>query len=102
MAALQDVVTSDSARQAYQRAGFWDDSTLAGRVRELAKHQPNALAVVDDAGARKTYSQLNADSDTLASHLRAHGMEPGDVVSVQLPNRYETVVVAMAIFKCGG
>ncbi|HEU0167712.1 MAG TPA: AMP-binding protein [Chloroflexota bacterium] len=101
MAALQDVVTSDSARQAYKRDGFWDDSTLAGRVRELANRQPDAVAVVDDGGARKTYAQLNRDSDTLASHFKAHGIQAGEVISVQLPNRYETVVVALAIFKCG-
>jgi non-ribosomal peptide synthetase component E (peptide arylation enzyme) len=98
---LQDVVTSDAARQAYLRAGFWDESTLAARVRELARSQPDALAVVDDGGRRETYRQLNAESDRLAGHLRAFGVEQGDVVSVQLPNRYETVVVALAIFKNG-
>jgi acyl-CoA synthetase (AMP-forming)/AMP-acid ligase II len=39
---------------------------------------------------------LGRDARTLAAWLLEQGLQSGDVVSVQLPNRYETVVVAVA------
>jgi acyl-coenzyme A synthetase/AMP-(fatty) acid ligase len=37
----------------------------------------------------------------VAQMIRAHGVGPGDVVSIQLPNRYETVVVMVAAQAVG-
>lgn len=99
---LEDVVTPAARRREYLAAGHWDDSTLAGRVAEWARRRPGDLAVVDDRGARRTYADLERDAAALAAHLvRAAGIQPGDVVSVQLPNRYETAVAAVAVQKCG-
>ncbi len=99
---LEDVVTPAARRREYLAAGHWDDSTLAGRVAEWARRRPGDLAVVDDRGARRTYADLERDASALAAHLvRAAGIQPGDVVSVQLPNRYETAVAAVAVQRCG-
>jgi non-ribosomal peptide synthetase component E (peptide arylation enzyme) len=87
--------------EAFRAAGLWDDQTLAGRVADHAASRPDAVAVVDGTG-RHTYGELAADAAALAAWLRANGVSPGDVVSVQLPNRYEAVVSAVAVLSIPG
>jgi acyl-CoA synthetase (AMP-forming)/AMP-acid ligase II len=94
---LEDIVTSPARRRLYVEAGLWDESTMVGRVERWASTRPDAVAVVDDRGRRATYAELWRDATALALHLVAHGVRPGDVVSVQLPNRYEAVVAAVAV-----
>jgi acyl-CoA synthetase (AMP-forming)/AMP-acid ligase II len=96
---LTDMVTSTQRRESYLSQGLWDDSTMAQRVSEWALLRSTDLAVVDDGGRRKSYADLERDATALAVHLVDHGVCPGDVVSVQLPNRYEAVVAAVAIQK---
>jgi acyl-coenzyme A synthetase/AMP-(fatty) acid ligase len=48
-----------------------------------------------------SYAELDRDSNRLANFLLGVGVRPGDVVSVQLPNWYETVVVDLGIMKAG-
>lgn len=104
MTAFRDVVTSPERRRAYESAGLWDGSTLAGRVAHHAAATPDRLAVVDGAGTgarRRDYAALAADAAAVATAMRSHGVGAGDVVSVQLPNRYETVVAAVAAQSVG-
>jgi acyl-coenzyme A synthetase/AMP-(fatty) acid ligase len=55
---------------------------------------------VDETG-RHTYEELACDSATVAAMILEHGIGKGDVISIQLPNRYETVVVAVAAQAVG-
>ncbi len=99
---LADVVTPEALRTHYEATGAWDDSTLPGRLHERAAASPDAVAVVDAGGERsRTRGQLAADVRRLAGFLRARGIGAGDVVSVQLPNWYETVVVDLAVLDVG-
>src|SRR5437899_3618421 len=66
-------------------------------MRVLAA-EPAAIAVVDGAG-RHTYGELVRDAGAFAAHLDANGVEAGDVVSIQLPNRYEAAVAAVAVLS---
>ena len=95
-----DDVTGPERRAAYLASGEWDDTTLAGQVALHAAHhtatRSDAVAVVDDAG-RHTYTQLARDAAAFADALTQRGVEPGTVVALQLPNRYETVVAAVAV-----
>ena len=97
---LEDVVTPPDRRAAYEAAGLWDGATLAGRVAEHARTDPAATAVIDAAG-RHDYASLASDAAACAAALSERGVRDGAVVSVQLPNRYETVVVAVAIQSLG-
>jgi acyl-CoA synthetase (AMP-forming)/AMP-acid ligase II len=99
-AELKDVVTTGDRRQRYVAEGWWDSSTLAGRVRGHAGSSPDAVAVVDDQG-RYRYGQLAADAAAVAVGLAERGVVAGSVVSIQLPNRYEAVVVAVAVQSIG-
>jgi acyl-coenzyme A synthetase/AMP-(fatty) acid ligase len=84
----------------YRRDGLWTADTLAGRVVEHGQTRPRAISVVDASG-RHTYEELGRHSAMVARMIRAHGIGPGDVVSIQLPNRYETVVVMVAAQAVG-
>jgi len=93
---------SDERAEQYVRDGWWDGSTLAARVREHAQEQPEAIAVVDETtDARVTYSQLWDDACRVSTFLGEHAVWPGDVVSVQLPNWYETVAVDLGVLARG-
>jgi acyl-coenzyme A synthetase/AMP-(fatty) acid ligase len=99
---LRDVVTGESRRQAYLRSGAWDSTTLVDRVRAHARERPDAVAVVDLLGERRrTYGELERDAARVAGFLVEAGAVPGDVVAVQLPNRYETVVIALGALMAG-
>lgn len=97
---LRDVVTSPERRAAYERAGHWTGETLADRVSRWAATRPGDVAVVDGNG-RHSYRDLADHARRIASFLRAAGVGRASVVSVQLPNRYEAVVAAVAIQSLG-
>jgi acyl-CoA synthetase (AMP-forming)/AMP-acid ligase II len=99
-AELLDVVTTADRRRRYLAEGWWDSSTLAGRVREHAREAPDAVAVVDDLG-RYRYGQLADDAAAVAAGLGERGVVTGSVVALQLPNRYEAVVAAVAVQSLG-
>lgn len=95
-------MTSHERAQRYVEEGWWDGSTLAARVHQFALDQPEAIAVVDETtDSRVTYSQLWDDACRVAAFLGEHGVWPGDVVSVQLPNWYETVAVDLGVLARG-
>lgn len=99
---MRDVVTSPARAARFRAAGLWTDDTLAGRVNQHADERPDALAVVDDLGAgRHSYGELRRDSARVARGLADCGVVAGDVVGVQLPNRYAAVVAALAVQALG-
>jgi cyclohexanecarboxylate-CoA ligase/acyl-CoA synthetase len=100
-AASHPYVTKDDASR-YVKGGYWSrDETLPKKLAQHADERPDVVAVVDDAGRRVTYGELHARSSRLAAALRARGVVTGDVVGVQLPNRVEASVAALAIEKAG-
>jgi acyl-coenzyme A synthetase/AMP-(fatty) acid ligase len=95
-------VIDPSTRADYLARGIWTRDTLAGRLRELSSNQPEAPAVIDLGGQRTaSYAALQRDVDRTAKLLSALGARPGDVIAVQLPNWYETVVVDLAVLTLG-
>jgi non-ribosomal peptide synthetase component E (peptide arylation enzyme) len=97
-----DRVTSGERRRHYLANGLWDETTLPGRVARWAHEQGDAVAVVDSAGERRrSYRELQADAMRLAVALAEQEISAGEVVSVQLPNRYEAVVAAVAVLSLG-
>ena len=99
---LDDRVTPPYRRQLYKSTGLWDATTLADRVRDHARANGDGIAVVDQDRARSvTYDRLDGDATRVAKLLAEIGVEPGDVVAVQLPNWYETVAIAVGILRLG-
>jgi acyl-CoA synthetase (AMP-forming)/AMP-acid ligase II len=93
---LVDLVTREDRRMGYERLGWWDEATLAGRIAEHARLTPDAVAVIDGSG-RYSYQQLVADAASLTDAFVERGVGPGAVVSVQLPNCYQFAVIALAV-----
>jgi cyclohexanecarboxylate-CoA ligase len=84
----------------WKRRGLWTGDTIPGTLRRTAERLPDKTAVVDDE-QRLTFADLAQRSQALAGGLRGLGLRPGDSVAYQLPNWWETVVVAHAIAALG-
>ena len=97
---LVDLVTTPAHRRRFVEVGWWDDQTLPGRVADHAARRPDAVAVIDEARTA-TNAEVARDAAQLADALRAWDVGEGTVVSVQLPNRYEAVVLAVATLSIG-
>ncbi len=74
-------------------------------VHELFELQARASSdavAVEDEHASLTYAELNAQTNRLARHLRAHGVGPDVRVAVCMERSVELVVALLAVFKAGG
>ena len=74
---------------------------LAEYLEASAARFPEKTAVVDPSGSSLTYAELNRHADTLAAHLAAAGVKPGDRVGLVLPKSAASVVSLFGIMKAG-
>ncbi|MFO1218732.1 MAG: AMP-binding protein [Burkholderiaceae bacterium] len=80
--------------------------TLAAYLERAVRTWPDKTALVDFASddsqvTRLSFSELDRRSNAIALGLRNHGMEFGDVVSVQLPNCWQFMALVLACSKIG-
>lgn len=77
----------------------------AGTVRQLlearAAATPDALFAQDESGTALTFGVLHDRVRSVAAGLLADGVRVGDVVSWQLPNRVDTIVLSLALSRLG-
>jgi len=70
-----------------------------------AKERPDAVAIRFEAeDGRRTdfsYGELDRDADRLAAALRKLGVGRGDRVALVLPQRFETAVAHIALYRLG-
>ena len=82
----------DAARiEQNHQAGYWRDEIVTDQLAKHAGDRPDASAIVD-GDHRLTWSQFHRLSQRFALHLRTLGIEPGDVVALQMPNWMEYLV----------
>jgi cyclohexanecarboxylate-CoA ligase len=99
---MSDLVNPPERTARYRDALLWTEDTLASQVVAHARTDAQKVCVVDHSGERRhTYGELAHDAALVADELKALKVCPGDVVSLQMPNRYETVVCAVAIQSLG-
>jgi len=99
---LIELTSGPARRAAYEASGAWDETTLPVRVAEHAARDGSRVAVVDLTGRRsKTFDELHRDAGKVAGFLRSVGVEPGDVVGIQLPNWYETTAIVLGALTAG-
>jgi long-chain acyl-CoA synthetase len=67
----------------------------------IARENPDAVAVVDAMGGQLTYGQLTARADRYGRGLQTLGLRPGDVVVMVLPNTVDTLAVYFAAMQTG-
>ncbi len=84
----------------YTASGDWPGKTLAEFAEDLARRDPDRVTHVFGA-QRCTVSELLAEADLLAAGLQRRGLVAGDVVSFQLPNWREAVVIDLATTMLG-
>ncbi|GEM_PF-2272356 len=84
----------------YRNRGWWGQQPLWARVRDRAAAAPDMPAVIDDAGAL-TYGRLWQQSVACAKALKEAGLEPHDIILVQLPNWHEFVELAIGAESAG-
>ena len=72
-------------------------------VRERHPRDWVAIVVTDgrEVTRRVTFGELSGDSNRLANALRAKGIGEGDRVGIALPQRPETAVAHIAVYKLG-
>ena len=74
-------------------------------LQRWARDTPDAVAILDDAGAHPahphTYAALQADANRLSNALGSLGVTRGDRVAVAMPQRPQTAVALMALFQMG-
>jgi acetyl-CoA synthetase len=70
-----------------------------------ARKTPRAVAVryEREDGSRRdyTYAEIDAAADRLAAALRGLGVERGDRVAIVMPQRFETAVAHVALYRLG-
>lgn len=83
-------------------SGAYSLLTMDDRFRQRVASGPESIAVVDGGtGSRLTFGELGVAVDLVADQLRSRGVSHGDVVTVQLPNWQEAVVVIQAAIRLG-
>lgn len=100
--------TADTEERAaeYRRRGWWRDETFLDDLHRRAREHPRRPAI---AGRRVTesrtdtldYAELDRLTDRFALALLELGVQRGDFVAVQLPNRWEMVPLIFASIRVG-
>ena len=85
---------------AYRAAGYWTGDSLGSLLRTTAERTPDAPAVLDGE-VTLTYADLDRRADRIAAGLLARGLQPGDRVVVQLPNRSEFTEIFFGLLRAG-
>ncbi|MBI2816791.1 MAG: AMP-binding protein [Acidobacteria bacterium] len=89
----------DFARR-YIQEGIWEPKVLWDPLREAAARYPDRTFVAD--GEKKlSYGEIVQLSERVAVHLLECGMQPRDIVLLQLPNTWEFVVMFYALRRVG-
>ncbi len=91
---------TDTQIRAMTGAGFWRNESLEVYLDRWARERPAKTALVDGRG-RYTWEALARAVDRVAHGLRAHGVERGSVISCQLPNWNETILIFLAALRLG-
>ena len=107
---MTDVAIDAAEAAANRERGWWRDTTLYDDVAALAARHPDKVAIVGHRHAREgaaptldvlSYRQLLAKADRFAAGLLELGVEPGDVVSFQLPNWWHVAALHLACVRVG-
>ena len=70
-----------------------------------ARREPHRTAIIqknlNGSVTKWSYRDLQAAANRLANVLHARGIQPGDRVGIMLPQRFETAVAHIALYKLG-
>lgn len=84
----------------YRAAGLSGDATFPALMRRNGRAVGSRVALIE-GGVEVTWSELLDSATRFGGFLQSQGIGPGDVVVWQLPNWWETLVVAYGIWAAG-
>jgi cyclohexanecarboxylate-CoA ligase len=94
-------LTESSAEPCPTDPGTATGNTLWQMLQRRVELTPDRLMLVDEHDRRATFAEVAARAERVAAGLLELGIEAGTVVSWQLPNRIDTVVLSMALSRIG-
>lgn len=97
---VDDPQITPERMQGFLDSGAWSATTSNERLEELARRQPDRLALVDGR-VRLTYAQYYRRARKLADHFIRLGLGKDDVIALQLPNWSEAAIVINAAMLAG-
>ncbi|MCG7521801.1 (2,3-dihydroxybenzoyl)adenylate synthase [Ruegeria sp. Ofav3-42] len=84
----------------YRSEGYWIDQPLTRGIRQKARVQPDAVAII--CGSRSmSYAEVEQRFLALARRFSAAGLGRGDTALVQLPNCAEFYLTFLALLQAG-
>ncbi len=95
---LRPTYQAPDARRYRASGGSWDIPVLDN---VMSQRSPEAGAVLVDGDRRFSGRELEEMVAGLAGGLRSMGIKRGDVVSWQMPNWWEALVLYRACWRCG-
>src|SRR5947207_4008159 len=97
----QGTIHSEANRRRYVAEGLWKNGTLLDIFDEHVRTQPDKLLMVAPGGIRWSYKEVADRVAVLAANMSQLGVGPGDVVSAQLPNWGEFLLIHLAATRLG-
>lgn len=91
---------SDALIAENTQSGIWRNKTLADLLDEQLARDPDRVLIIQ-GDSQMSARDINIQARALASALQQRGLVAGDVISCQLPNWPEAVVVDMAAAMLG-
>lgn len=95
-----ETLLEQSRIDAMTEAGYWPNQLFTDHLDRNAEQIPDKLAF-KDARRSVTYAELRREVDRCALGLLELGVKPGEVVSFQIPNWIEFLVVHGACVRIG-
>ena len=95
-----DTILTQETIDEYTKAGYFSNRTITDFLDDAVARTPDKTAAIDSR-RQVTYRELQAETDRCALGLLELGVQPGDVVSFQLPNWIEFLVLHFAATRIG-
>lgn len=75
---------------------------LLDRIESQCLRDPSSPALIQAGGRTYTYGEVKAELDALTAGLLKAGMRPGDAVVYSIRSNPESVLLLLAVVRCGG
>jgi cyclohexanecarboxylate-CoA ligase len=102
---IASITAQDENAQAYRANGVWRDCGPLADLRHWRNLTPEATAIIaEEAGATRiqlNFAEYARAVDRYAGALYRLGVRHGDVVAVQLPNRWQVPALLLACQRIG-
>src|SRR5687767_5503605 len=86
--------------QRYTASGAWPNRLLTDFLDDVVAAAPAKTAIIDSRGSI-TFGELSTQVARCAQALHGLGLQPGDVVALQLPNWKEFLILHLAATRIG-